>query len=171
LRLSNYGRVTVEGIDLAASVGFSSRAGEFNLHALATNLVHHEVQVFEGGTSIDRVGRANFGFVLPEWRGLGGVNWTRNSWSAGYTVQWIGPYVECARTTEGDPYCHDVAATFYQDVEGSYQWSGLTIRAGVNNLSDRDPPFLSSGAEANTVPASYRPLGRTYFLQLGYAVK
>src|SRR4030095_16148631 len=59
LRLSNYGRVTVEGIDLAASIGVASRAGEFNLHALATNLVHHVVQVFEGGASLDRVGRAN----------------------------------------------------------------------------------------------------------------
>jgi iron complex outermembrane recepter protein len=171
LRLSNYGRVTVEGIDLAASVGVASRAGEFNLHALATNLVHHEVQVFAGGDSVDRVGRANFGLVLPEWRGLGGVNWTRNAWSAGYTVQWIGPYVECARTLEDDPYCHDIASAVYHDVEASYSWSGLTIHAGVNNLTDHDPPFLSSGGEANTFPATYRLLGRTYFLQLGYALK
>ena len=171
VRLSNYGRVTVEGFDLAANMGFASRAGEFNLHALVTNLVHHEVQIFEGGASIERVGRANFGFVLPEWRGLGGVNWTRNAWSAGYTVQWIGSYVECARTLEGDPYCHDVASTVYHDVEASYQWIGVTIRAGVNNLTDRDPPYLSSGAEGNTVPATYRLLGRTYFVQIGYALK
>ena len=156
---------------VAASIGLASRAGEFNLHALATNLVHHEVQVFAGGDSVDRVGRANFGLVLPEWRGLGGVNWTRNAWSAGYSVQWIGPYVECARTLEGDPYCHDIAAAVYHDVEASYQWSGLTIHAGVNNLTDHDPPFLSSGGEANTFPATYRLLGRTYFLQLGYALK
>jgi outer membrane receptor protein involved in Fe transport len=45
------------------------------------------------------------------------------------------------------------------------------IRAGINNLTDRDPPFLSSGGEANTDPATYRLLGRTYFLQVSYAMK
>ena len=170
-RLSNYGRVTVEGIDFAASVGFASRAGGFNLHALATNLLRHELQIFEGGASLDRVGRANFGFVLPEWRGLGGVNWTREAWNAGYSLQWIGAYVECARTQEGEPYCHDVPSVVYHDLEASYRWSGIVIRAGINNLTDRDPPFLSSGGEANTRPATYRLLGRTYFLQVSYAMK
>ena len=94
-RLSNYGRVTVEGIDLAAQLALPSRAGEWSLHALVTNLLRHDVQVFEGGTSIERLGRANFGFALPEWRGLGGVNWTRDAWSAGYTLQWTGGYTDC----------------------------------------------------------------------------
>ncbi len=169
-RLSNYGRVTVEGIDLAAQLGFSSRAGEWSLHALVTNLLTHEVQVFEGGETIERLGRANFGFVLPEWRGLGGVNWTRDVWSAGYTLQWIGPYVDCAFTLEGDPYCGDVPSVFYHDLDASYQWGGIVIRAGVNNLTDRDPPYHLTG-QANTNPATYRLLGRTYFLQLSYAMK
>ena len=171
LRLSNYGRVTVEGVDLAANIGFESRAGGFDLHAVATHLVRHDVQVFEGGDTLDRLGRANFGFVLPDWRGLGGVNWTRNDWSAGYTVQWIGPYVECARTLEGEPYCHEVASVLYHDVEASYRWSGIVVRAGINNVTDHDPPFLSGGGEANTDTATYRLLGRTYFLKLSYASK
>jgi len=45
------------------------------------------------------------------------------------------------------------------------------IQAGSAYLTDHDPPFLSSGGEANTFPATYRLLGRTYFLQLGYALK
>jgi iron complex outermembrane recepter protein len=169
-RLSNYGRVTVEGIDLGVRFDFSSRAGEFNLHALVTNLLNHDVQVFEGGESIERLGRANFGFVLPEWRGLGGVGWTRDTWSARYTLQWIGSYVDCAFTMEGDPYCGDVPSVFYHDLDASYQWGGVAIRAGVNNLTDEDPPYLLTG-EANTNTATYRLLGRTYFLQVSYAMK
>jgi outer membrane receptor protein involved in Fe transport len=170
-RLSNYGRVIVEGIDFAAGVDFASRAGGFNLHALATNLLRHELQTFEGGASLDREGRANFGLVLPEWRGLGGVNWTREAWNAGYSLQWIGAYVECARTQEDEPYCHDVPSVVYHDLDASYQWSGIVIRAGINNLTDRDPPYLSSGPEGNTMPRTYRLLGRTYFLQVSYAMK
>jgi outer membrane receptor protein involved in Fe transport len=170
-RLSNYGRVTVEGIDFATSVGLASRAGGFNLHALATNLLRHDVQIFEGGDTLDRVGRANFGFALPEWRALGGVTWTREAWNAGYSLQWIGAYVECARTEEGEPYCHDVPSVVYHDLDASYQWSGIAIRMGINNLTDREPPFLSSGREGNTLPATYRLLGRTYFMQVSYAMK
>lgn len=169
-RLSNYGRVTVEGIDLAARLGLSSRAGEFNLHAVVTNLLEHDVQVFEGGESIERLGRANFGFVLPEWRGLGGVGWTRDAWSGSYTLQWIGAYVHCGLTLEDDFYCGDVPSVFYHDVDGSYRWAGITIRAGINNLTDRDPPFLHNG-DANTNAATYRLLGRTYFLQVSYAME
>jgi iron complex outermembrane recepter protein len=168
-RLSNYGRVSVEGIDFAGRLGLATRAGEFDVHALVTNLLRHEVQVFEGGESIDRLGRTMGRSVFPEWRALGGVNWTSHAWSAGYTAQWIGSYVDCVFTLEGDPYCHDVPSVIYHDVEASYDWSGIVIRAGVNNLSDRDPPF--SRGEGNTNEPTYRLLGRTYFLQLSYTMK
>jgi iron complex outermembrane receptor protein len=168
-RLSNYGRVTVEGIDLGARLDFETRAGDFSLHALVTNLLTHDVQVFEGSETLERLGRANFGFVLPEWRGLGGVSWSRDAWLASYALQWIGPYVHCTFTLEGDPYCGDVSAVFYHDVDASYQWGGITIRAGVNNLTDEDPPY--TGGDANTNAATYRLLGRTYFVQFSYAMK
>jgi iron complex outermembrane receptor protein len=170
VRLSNYGRVTVEGIDVAAQLGLASAAGELSLHALVTNLLRHDVQVFEGGVSGERLGRANLFFVLPEWRGLGGVKWVRDAWSAGYTLQWIGPYVDCVRTIHFEPYCHDVPSVVYHDFEASYQWSGIVIRAGINNLTDRDPPYLGAG-EANTNTPTYRLLGRTFFLQVSYAVE
>lgn len=168
-RLGNYGRVTVEGIDFGARGAFESRAGKFNLYAFATYLLEHTVQVFEGGGSIERLGRANFGFVLPEWRGLGGVNWTRDAWGLGYTLQWTGAYTNCTFTVEREPYCGDVPSVLYHDLDASYQRGGIVIRAGVNNLTDRDPPFL--GGQANTAPATYRLLGRTYFLQASYAIK
>ena len=57
----------------------------------------------------------------------------------------------------------------YHDLDASYQWSGIVIRAGVNNLTDRDPPY--SNGQANTNTATYRLLGRTYFLQVSYAMK
>ena len=169
-RLSNYGRVTVEGIDLGAHVAFSSRAGEFNVHALVTHLLEHSVQVFEGGESIERLGRGNFGSALPDWRGLGGVNWTRDAWSLGYTLQWTGAFADCARTLEDEPFCGDVPSVLYHDLDASYRWGSIVLRAGVNNLTDRDPPFLLFG-ESNTDSATYRLLGRTYFLQVSYAMK
>jgi outer membrane receptor protein involved in Fe transport len=45
----------------------------------------------------------------------------------------------------------------------------VNLRAGVNNLFDRDPPaiassILSSFGNGNTYPGVYDPLGRTLFL-------
>jgi len=168
-RLSNYGRVTVAGIDVAGGLGVDTRAGQFSLHALVTRLLTHDVQVFEGSETIDRLGRGNFGFVLPEWRGLGGVSWSRDAWRASYALQWIGAFVNCTLTLEQAFYCLDVPDVFYQDIDASYQWRSITVRAGVNNLTNEDPPFTAGNA--NTDPPTYRLLGRTYFLQLSYALE
>ena len=45
---------------------------------------------------------------------------------------------------------------------------GLEIeRAAITNVTDEDPPYLNI-APANTDTATYRLLGRTYFLKLSY---
>ena len=46
---------------------------------------------------------------------------------------------------------------------------GISARAGVNNLFDRDPPAISTSslggfANGNTYPGVYDPLGRTVFM-------
>jgi len=50
------------------------------------------------------------------------------------------------------------------------RWQNLGLRAGVNNLSERDPPFLNGGF-ANAGPATRRLLGQTWFMQLEYALE
>jgi outer membrane receptor protein involved in Fe transport len=141
--------------------------GDLDLHVMVTNLLSHELQTFEGSQTIDRVGRASFGFALPEWRSLGTVRWSRGAWAAGYAIQWIGDYTNCSIADDGSPYCAGVPSVLYHDVDASYEWNRLALRAGVNNLSDEDPPFVDLGA-GNTNPALYRLLGRSYFLQLAY---
>jgi outer membrane receptor protein involved in Fe transport len=40
----------------------------------------------------------------------------------------------------------------------------LTLRAGVENLTDEEPPLLPSWTGANTDPAQYDVLGRRFYL-------
>jgi iron complex outermembrane recepter protein len=62
----------------------------------------------------------------------------------------------------------------YFDLHASYVWNKATIRLGVNNVFDKDPPLLdtvSSGgnsvyAESNTYPSLYDTLGRYIFLNV-----
>ena len=78
-RQTNFGRVTVAGIDLAAQLHVATRAGDVGARLIATHLLEHDSQAFEGGTTISNAGRANGGKLLPRWRALGGVDWTRDA--------------------------------------------------------------------------------------------
>jgi outer membrane receptor protein involved in Fe transport len=44
----------------------------------------------------------------------------------------------------------------------------VTFRAGVENLTDVEPPIYPSYVQANTDPSQYDLLGRRYFVRLNY---
>ncbi|MGD8356617.1 MAG: TonB-dependent receptor [Lysobacterales bacterium] len=57
----------------------------------------------------------------------------------------------------------------YLDLGFAYWWdNGLLLRAGVNNLTDKDPPFMGDQNENNTDALMYDVFGRTYFVNLRY---
>ena len=67
-----------------------------------------------------------------------------------------------------DPFVRRVEPVLYHDIEaGIGLGSGVTVRAAITNVTDEDPPYLNI-APANTDVATYRLLGRTYFLELSY---
>ena len=45
---------------------------------------------------------------------------------------------------------------------------GLTLRGGIENLTDEDPPLFPDYIAANTDPSQYDVLGRRYYLQMVY---
>jgi outer membrane receptor protein involved in Fe transport len=63
-----------------------------------------------------------------------------------------------------------ISAYNYIDLAGTVAVGrGLQLRAGVNNLFDKDPPaiaagILSSFGNGNTYPGVYDTLGRTMFV-------
>jgi outer membrane receptor protein involved in Fe transport len=72
--------------------------------------------------------------------------------------------------TTPDPISHTVGAVNYMDVAVSWQVRPkLTLRAGVNNILDTDPPLITNtivgNANPNTYPV-YDVLGRQLFLAL-----
>jgi outer membrane receptor protein involved in Fe transport len=46
----------------------------------------------------------------------------------------------------------------------------VSVRAAITNVTDEEPPYLNI-APANTDVATYRLLGRSYFLELRYQVE
>ncbi len=67
----------------------------------------------------------------------------------------------------------DVPSVSYFDFTASYAFDygvveGLKLRAGVTNLTDKDPPIYPSNIQSNTDPSQYDVLGRRYFLSATY---
>jgi iron complex outermembrane receptor protein len=72
----------------------------------------------------------------------------------------------------GRPPDAEVPTISYLDLRASYVWNKITLRAGVNNVLDKDPPNLdtlntggnSIYAESNTWPSVYDVAGRFLFV-------
>ena len=65
---------------------------------------------------------------------------------------------------------YEVPAYDYVDLGLAYAFpngalDGLTIRAGVDNLADRQPPVFP------TYPTQYDVLGRRYYVRFEYAIR
>ena len=61
---------------------------------------------------------------------------------------------------------------WYQDLQVGYRFEpGPTLTFTISNLTDEDPSRVNFDAAANTDPATYPLLGRTYFVSLSYRIE
>jgi outer membrane receptor protein involved in Fe transport len=124
--------------------------------------------------------------VTPTWRHRFAFDWDTPvaGLSSGFTWRFFGK----ASNTLFDPKNPDYVGTqdrtlrpdseiptiSYLDLRVSYTWNKVTLRAGVNNVLDKDPPTLdtvdSGGnsiyAESNTWPSVYDVAGRFLYLNV-----
>jgi iron complex outermembrane receptor protein len=180
----NVGAVLASGIDLQLSYvqdlppGF----GDVRFETNGSWLQHNIFTPVPGGPGYDCVGL--FGFtcqtVNPRWHHVFRATWD-TVWdvSASLTWRYIGEVHQDADT--GNPlmknpnYAYDaynasIPSFSYLDMEVTWHPTKiLTIRAGANNILDKDPPLLVSqaglvaGGTANTADA-YDIFGRQLFV-------
>ena len=168
----NLGRLETSGFDFALNWRMTTGSGHVNAELLATYLDRWDQQAFPGGEILSIAGMGDGIQLFPRWRALGHIDWQRGPWTASYAAEFIG---SCSETVTDfppfdiffDPYTREVESALYHDLEGGYEFdAGLSMRAAITNVTDEDPPFINGGA--NTNYASYRLLGRTYFVELRY---
>ncbi|MDQ2859871.1 MAG: TonB-dependent receptor [Pseudomonadota bacterium] len=185
----NGGFLKTSGIDFAA--GYKTHfkdlgMGDFGgigIDFLGTYT--HDYQIFTGipgAAVLQCVGR--FGVTcqgvsspqsgpLPAFRSKVRLTWTTPLEGFEVSVNWryIGPSsVDTGNTTNADSR---IEAYNYFDLAAQYRFRDrYTLRAGVNNIFDRDPPVIGSGelpgvvGNGNTFSQIYDPLGRFLFVGL-----
>ncbi|MCY4214039.1 MAG: TonB-dependent receptor [Gammaproteobacteria bacterium] len=162
----NIGSVKTSGWDLNANYRFDTGMGSFSFDALLTLITEFDVSL-DGENYIDQLGSRNHrnGFSAnPELRYNVGVTWTHGNHLANATVRYIDSYAndEVLPISENPPnidswttldiyYALTLAGLFNTDGD-------ITLSVGVNNLTDEDPPGLTTT----------RPNEQIYNLRPGY---
>ena len=166
---ANLGTLKTSGIDFQvdwmvtlADVG-GPDWGSLALNFMGTKLLDWKRQDLPGGVFTDRKGTISnsFGLTLPEWKFLSTLNWNYEPFSVGVRWRYQGS-VENFNNRQ-----QVLGAVNYFDLNTSWKLNEMvTLRGGVNNLTDKQPPVYSPSIAANTDPSTYDLVGRRYYLSL-----
>ncbi len=167
----NLGKEFTDGIDFSANYKFDLDkvgAGDVGTIGLGINgnyLLHYNqfddlgVESKLGGTIAGLTGN------YATWKWYQTTSYSRGGFSFNNIIRFIGD-ADSLEVGPEDPF-RRVHAVSYWDIEGSYSWDNYTVSLGINNLLDKDPPFMQEGSQnANT--EGYDFLGRFLFGRVTY---
>ncbi len=186
---TNTGYLSTKGIDVEVNyrlrlsdVGLAG-AGSLSFNYIGTWTDDFITQPVTGGSTYDCAGL--YGTVCgnpdPHWRSKLRVTWA-SPWNFDLSGQWR--YIGGVKldTNQSNPLLNNgyndvvdnqLPAFNYFDLSGNWRVkNGFTIRGGVNNIFDKDPPIVALAAaptgagNGNTFPGVYDALGRTFFVGL-----
>jgi outer membrane receptor protein involved in Fe transport len=189
--LINVANQVVQGLDIQGSYRLPlSRFGHDDWGTLTFNLTgsvgmgwqHTSIQ---GAKSYDCQGLfgPNCQGVFPDWRHVLRMTWAApHNVDASLTWRYIGgamyerdssqPIIGKAGTAgfAPDPLAHTIPAVNYMDLAVAWRVKPqLTLRAGINNILDQDPPLIENAIVGNANPNTYPVydlLGRQFFMSL-----
>lgn len=173
----NLAGINTEGLDFQVDWGFA--LGDVGLPegagSLAFNFVYSRLESFErqtrpGADFVDYAGSIGgdlSGAALPDQK------WVLSStWSSGPTkVVFRWRHIDGMTDARSIPVFSPTAlnAPDYDIFDAMASWTfddRVTLRAGVNNIADEDPPYFTSYSNSNTDPSTYDVLGRRFFVGL-----
>jgi len=157
--LSNLGGVSSDGFDLGASYEFD---GPFDT---LVNLDLNSTYVKEN-TFFPGAGGADDRGSIPRIKANFNANVSWNAWDFSWRLRYIHSMSDPSFTKETNVFGYeDVPSHTESDVRVRYNWEQYTAVFGVNDLFDRDPPYVFSSGN-NTDLFLYSPVGRYMFLRL-----
>jgi len=118
----------------------------------------------------------------PRWKALVGATFINDDWTLNFNERYYGgirnsdptsaceygSLAHCSGTGKGifDYEGNEAAGVFYSDISASYRYKTVRLTVGVDNLFDKDPPFLEPAVQANFLStAGYDPTGRLIYMK------
>ena len=115
------------------------------------------------------------GFPAFRWQHVVMAGWNTGPWSVNLFNRLKSSYWDQNLPEFGAPYDENTVGGYsVWDLSGTWQgFKGLTVTGGVLNLFDEKAPFSNQGAtfQVGYDPRFSNPIGRQYFVRLGYEFK
>ncbi len=178
LSAQNVAFAGVEGVDVQVEYGWDlGEMGDLALDFVGGYTISSEFQALPTETLDDCTGTfgANYGRCgepTPEWKHAARLDWVKGDMLASLRWRYIGEvqaddFIDPTFSGSTGLFVDTIDSYNYFDLTGSYTLSeNLTLNAGILNLADQQPPELGDccSEQANTWPATYGPLGRSFFV-------
>ncbi|MHC9085873.1 TonB-dependent receptor plug domain-containing protein [Luteimonas sp. RIT-PG2_3] len=158
----------ISGIDLGALYEFTVANLNATLSVDVSYLDRYDLTPYQGASVIEYAGKITGGRgSYAKWRSFSSLVLAQGPWSGSYSLQYIGGTddINAPRGAIGD---HAGSLT-YHNVQLKYAVSSaMDLALGVDNLWDKQAPFIQSYTDANTDTMTYDLLGRRWNAKLTY---
>jgi iron complex outermembrane receptor protein len=164
----NTANENVSGIDLGVLYEFALADWNATLSWDVSYLDKYDVRPFEGAEEINYAGMITGGRgSYTQWRSFASLTGVRGPWSGTYSVQYIGS-ADDINAAPGDIGDH-APSVAYHNAQVKYAVSkAFDVAVGVDNLFDKEAPFIQSWTDANTDTMTYDLLGRRWNVKATY---
>ena len=171
-RSTNIGFYAVEGVDVEVNYSFDiGGMGTINLANIAGFVMSLEQEEYPGAGVIECEGvyGGSCGIPTPELKNRFQVTWM-TPWNLTTSLTWR--YIDgIAQEFTSSP--NNIDDYNYFDLSAIWAVTDYaTVRAGINNIFDEEPPFVYQGVTArengNTYPGIYDPLGQYMFVGVNF---
>ncbi|WP_246029000.1 TonB-dependent receptor domain-containing protein [Parashewanella tropica] len=165
----NVGGITTSGVDFDVRYLYETSAGDFRLGLDGTYLLSYDKELSDG-TVIDHVGRfeADHDGMFAKVKANFNLGWTKDEFGVNLITRYISGVEETEKGWWTDPFKRDVSSNIVFDFQGNWDVSeNVSVTLGVDNVFDREPPFVYSAFGANTDVSTYDVIGRFVYLRAG----
>ncbi|MCB1647617.1 MAG: TonB-dependent receptor, partial [Pseudomonadales bacterium] len=164
---ANLASYSTKGVDFQVDYGFETAIGMLDLRAAGTYMSEYDYLPFAGGTVVELAGK--FGgdpaygnpATFAEWQVNYSATLTTDDWGASVTAKYMSETDDISASPANLENTAD--SIVYWDIQGYYQWNQFTFTAGVRNLLDEEPPYVTAYDDMNTIQFSYDTQGRYFY--------
>ncbi|WP_374471136.1 TonB-dependent receptor domain-containing protein [Phenylobacterium sp.] len=153
-----------------ADLGLPEAAGRFETNVVVSYLDTFKRQARPGAPYLQNAGTIGgdlSGGAYPEWKWTASFTWNADPLRIMFRWRHIDSMLDFRNVPVFSPTAVNPPTYNAYDLVGWYTLNErVTLRAGVNNLTDKDPHLFTSYSNSNTDPSTYDVLGRRYFVGL-----
>ena len=168
----NGGSIKTDGIDLQLNYSVGLPKGELGINLVYNYLLSFEQSDRPGLPAIDYAGTVSYfgaglGTSFPEQRANLTGQYAIGPFAFGARLRWIGDMENRAAVQFPGETFKGVPSIAYLDLSATWKFMDKSsLRIGVNNVNDKQPPEYAPNVQSGTDPSTYDVIGRRIYGQI-----